>query len=61
MTDRHYEPGVRSCCYLINGHLILWLLGFRTCDLVWNWDEATMEARTTRSPSEVPTVPEVAA
>jgi hypothetical protein len=40
-TDRHYRPGQRSRLFFVNAPLVLWLLGFRTCDLVWKWDGAS--------------------
>jgi len=39
-ANRKYTPGKRSRCYWINAPLILWLLGFRTPDLVWKWASA---------------------
>jgi hypothetical protein len=37
VANRSYTPGIRSRLYRINVPLVLWLLGFRTADLVWKW------------------------
>ncbi|HTS18011.1 MAG TPA: hypothetical protein VMP11_10600 [Verrucomicrobiae bacterium] len=44
VANRSYSPGIRSRLYRINVPLVLWLLGFRTADLVWRWTVSQDEA-----------------
>jgi hypothetical protein len=43
LKNPQYLPGQRSRLYFVNIPAILWLLGFRSRDLVWKWDGVAAE------------------
>lgn len=43
LKNPQYQPGERSRLYFVNIPAILWLLGFRSQDLIWKWDSMAVD------------------